>query len=39
MVITATKRIRNGGWLVAELMSALIVIVIALIPLAFSFRS
>ena len=39
MVITATKRIRNGGWLVAELMIALIVVVIALIPLAFSFRS
>lgn len=37
MVIAGTRN-RAGGWLIAELMVALIVIVIALIPLAFSFR-
>jgi hypothetical protein len=38
-MVILRSRARNGGWLVAELMVALIVIMIALIPLAFSFRS
>jgi hypothetical protein len=38
-MVISPSRARHGGWLVAELMVALIVIVIALIPLAFSFRS
>jgi hypothetical protein len=37
MVIDQTKRTR--GWMVAELMFALSIIVIALMPLAFSFRA
>lgn len=32
-------RQRDDGWIVAELMFALTVIVVALIPLAFSFRA
>jgi hypothetical protein len=39
MVIASSKRNRVSGWLAAELMIALAVIVIALIPLAYSFRS
>ena len=39
MVIASSKRNRIRGWLVAELMFALAVIVVALIPLAYSFRS
>ena len=38
MVICAARG-EKRGWLVAELMFALAVIVIALIPLAFSFRA
>lgn len=38
MVIAARDR-RANGWVVAELMFALTVILIALIPLAFSFRA
>jgi hypothetical protein len=38
MVIPEQKH-RASGWVVAELMFALSVIVIALIPLAFSFRA
>jgi hypothetical protein len=38
-MVISPSRARRGGWLVAELLVALIVIVIALIPLAFSFRS
>src|SRR4051812_20757548 len=39
MVIAPSQRRRTQGWLVAELMFALGVIVVALIPLAYSFRS
>jgi hypothetical protein len=39
MVISASKHYGAQGWLVAELMFALSVIIIALIPLAYSFRS
>ena len=39
MVIDSSKRNRMRGWLAAELMIALAVIIIALIPLAYSFRS
>lgn len=38
MVIASRKR-RTRGWVVAELMFAIGVIAIALIPLAFSFRA
>ena len=38
-MVIAPSRARKSGWLVAELMIALAVVVIALIPLAFSFRS
>jgi hypothetical protein len=38
-VVICAARGEKRGWLVAELMFALAVIVIALIPLAFSFRA
>ena len=38
MVITR-KPLRENGWLAAELMFALVIILVALIPLAFSFRA
>ncbi len=38
MVIQQTFRGRENAWLVAELMVALSIIAIAMIPLAFSFR-
>src|SRR5881394_2639920 len=39
MVIAPSQRSRTQGWLIAELMFALGVIVVALMPLAYSFRS
>jgi hypothetical protein len=39
MVIAPSKFNHNHGWLAAELMFALTVIIVALIPLAYSFRS
>ena len=39
MVIISSKRNDMRGWLAVELMFALAVIIIALIPLAYSFRS
>jgi hypothetical protein len=39
MVIAPSKHNRICGWLATELMFALAVIIIALIPLAYSFRS
>lgn len=38
MVITKYP-VRESGWLIAELMFAIVVIVVALIPLAYSFRA
>jgi hypothetical protein len=38
-MVIASQRKREDGWLAVELMIALIVIAVALIPLAFSFRS
>jgi hypothetical protein len=38
MVISRHNR-RDAGWVVAELMFAVTVIIVALIPLAFSFRA
>jgi hypothetical protein len=38
-MVIASQRKREGGWLAVELMIALVVIAVALIPLAFSFRS
>ena len=38
-MVMATRNRRADGWVVAELMFAVTVIVVALIPLAFSFRA
>jgi hypothetical protein len=38
-MVIASQRRRDAGWLAVELMIALVVIAVALIPLAFSFRS
>jgi hypothetical protein len=38
-MVIARKKTRERGWLAAELMFALVVIVVALIPLAYSFRA
>ena len=38
-MVIAPKKTRRNAWIVAELMFAMTVIVVALIPLAFSFRA
>ena len=38
-MVIRQQNARSGGWLVAELMFALSVIIIAMIPLSFSFRA